>query len=104
MRYRLYSAEEAAWALRSGHLDAPTWAGAPDAPLSVLEKDRRVAADTAMGCAEAQGEEEQRAAQRVLLSAASPELAAAVAAEAEAFAQCAAGLRSWQYQVEELLG
>ena len=104
VRYRLYSAAEAAWALRSGHLDAPTWAGAPDAPLSVLEKDRRVAADTAMGCAEAQGEEEQRAAQRVLLGAASPELAAAVAAEAEAFAQCAAGLRSWQYQVEELLG
>ena len=103
VRYRLYSAEEAAWALRSGHLDAPTWAGAPNAPLSVLEKDRRVAADTAMGCAEAQGEEEQRAAQRVLLGAASPDLAAAVAAEAEAFAQCVAGLRSWQYQVEELL-
>ena len=57
-----------------------------------------------MRCAEAQGEEEQRAAQRVLLGAASPEVAAAVAAEAEALAQCAAGLRSWQYQLEELLG
>ena len=53
---------------------------------------------------EPRSEEEQRAAQRVLLGAASPELAAAVAAEAEAFAQCTAGLRSWQYQVEELLG
>ena len=99
VRLRLYSREEAAWALQSGHFDAPTWLGAPDAPPSVLEKDSRVAANTAMGCAQAQSDE-QRAGQRALLGAASADLAAAVAAEGDALAQCAAGLREAHFEIE----
>ena len=52
-----------------------------------------------MGCAQAQSDE-QRAGQRALLGAASADLAAAVAAEGDALAQCAAGLREAHFEIE----
>ena len=98
IRLRLYSSEEAAWALQSGHLDAPwggwreTVEGGSEVELSllssVLQKDHTIAANTAQMCSAAQSAE-QLALQDQRAAAASADLREAIAEETAALAACA---------------
>ena len=105
IRLRLYTREEAEWALNKGHLDAP-WGGPLDALdvaalrnsadgwrvgnllSSILQKDHRVTSNTAALC-RAAASDEQRAGQKRHLAAATPALRDAIAEESAALAACA---------------
>ena len=109
VRLSLYEAEEAEWALRHEHLDAP-WGGSPTLDLShpedariiqvVLQKDYRIVSNTAHLCADALDQSfgdvslfEAR------LAAATKDLRDAIAEEATAIASCAEGFSEAAQQV-----
>ena len=113
IRLRLYDADEAEWALEAGHLDAP-WGGAPGlealrhspdgarvGPLlsAILQKDMRIARNTASMCRHALSDEQRRE-QRARLPAASEGLRAAIAAESAALDACAEMLDAASEQID----
>lgn len=121
IRLRLYEPEEAAWALESGHLDAP-WGGAadvgelrhhPDAARlgelvsSILQKDLLIAENTHASCMHAVSDE-QRGGQRARMDAAAADMREAVAEELDALDACAEQFAAAREQIaqrgEELFG
>ena len=102
IRLRLYSGEEARFAIASGHLE--TWAGPPanaqTGPL--LAKDAMVVRNNRIMCANALTTE-QIEAQKPLMDRASRDLSAAVRAETNALVGCASLLEAAFEQLRQRL-
>ena len=113
IRLRLYSADEAEWALQADYLDAP-WGGPPGLEAlrhspdgarvgqllsSILQKDLRIVSNTASMCRRALSDEQRRE-QRARLPDASEALREAIADESAALDACAEMLDAASEQID----